>query len=203
MNKEELAKVLALHQKWLNDEKDGVRADLSGAFLYGADLSGANLSGADLSRANLSRANLSSADLSRADLSRADLSRANLYGANLSGQPEEVINRLRQKFSIVSDGDLIGYKKINNHIIKLLIPKEAKRVNALSSRKCRAEYVKILSITNMDTNEEVKEVIGGHDRNFKYTVGKVIKPDSYDDSCLVECTNGIHFFISRIEAEEY
>ena len=78
MSKEELAKIIAEHAKWVRGD-GGARADL-----YGADLHGANLYGADLSRANLSSANLSSADLSRADLSRADLSRANLSRANLS-----------------------------------------------------------------------------------------------------------------------
>ena len=88
--KEELQEVLRLHKLWLNDDENGVRANLSGANLSGANLSGANLSGANLSRADLSgaylsRANLSGANLSRADLSGAYLSGANLSGANLSG----------------------------------------------------------------------------------------------------------------------
>jgi uncharacterized protein YjbI with pentapeptide repeats len=97
---EELRTILDAHAKWLRGDKDGTRANLSGAnlsraYLFGANLSraylfGANLSGADLSGANLSGANLSGADLSRAylsgaDLSGADLSRANLSRANLSG----------------------------------------------------------------------------------------------------------------------
>jgi len=95
----DLNKILDLHKKWLDNNPDGVRADLRGADLSRAnlsranliganlrwaDLSRANLIGANLSRANLSRANLSGANLSRADLSRANLSRANLSGANLS-----------------------------------------------------------------------------------------------------------------------
>ena len=97
---DELAEILNRHRAWLREEKDGRRADLSGANLRGADLSdanlrganlrGANLSGAylrgaDLSGADLSGAYLRGADLSGADLSRADLSGANLSGANLSG----------------------------------------------------------------------------------------------------------------------
>jgi hypothetical protein len=102
---EELAEVLRLHQLWMVNEEDGVRAYLSGAYLSGADLSGADLSGADLyganlfgadlsganlygaylSGANLYGADLSGADLSGADLSGADLYWANLYGADLSG----------------------------------------------------------------------------------------------------------------------
>ena len=73
MKAEELKKVLELHKKWINDETDGIRANLS----Y-ANLSHANLSGADLSYADLSYA-----DLRGANLSEADLIGANLIGANL------------------------------------------------------------------------------------------------------------------------
>ena len=90
---------LVLHEKWLNDEKGGVRmtfvkfdfsdidfgesADLSGAYLMRANLSGANLTRADLTGADLSGANLSGADLTRADLTGADLTGADLRSANL------------------------------------------------------------------------------------------------------------------------
>ena len=43
MTKEELALILDKHKKWLNDDPDGERANLSGADLRGADLSGANI----------------------------------------------------------------------------------------------------------------------------------------------------------------
>lgn len=80
MNAKDLAETLKLHKQWLDDEDEGIRADLRRA-----NLRGANLSEADLRRANLRRADLSEADLSRANLSRADLSGANLRGADLSG----------------------------------------------------------------------------------------------------------------------
>lgn len=48
MNRETLNEILEKHKKWLNNEQDGKRANLSGADLSGADLSGANLSGANL-----------------------------------------------------------------------------------------------------------------------------------------------------------
>ena len=72
MNSEELEKVLELHKKWLNGEKDGAVANLSVANLSGADLSGADLRNADLSEANLSGADLSGADLRNADLREAN-----------------------------------------------------------------------------------------------------------------------------------
>lgn len=39
MNKQELKGTLDSHSKWLQSEKDGMRADLKGAYLEGANLS--------------------------------------------------------------------------------------------------------------------------------------------------------------------
>ena len=85
MSREELNEILELHKKWIEGDKIGKRANLSGANLSDANLSGANLRRADLSDANLSGTNLSDADLSDAYLRRADLSGANLSDANLRG----------------------------------------------------------------------------------------------------------------------
>ena len=78
VSQEELAKILEKHKKWLDDDPDGERADLSDA----------DLSDADLSDANLSRADLSLADLSVADLSWAeiDYSSLPLWCGSLSAQ---------------------------------------------------------------------------------------------------------------------
>jgi len=67
MTQQELDAVLELHDKWLQGEESGKKAELSGR-----NLSGLNLH-TDLSRANLRDANLRDADLRDADLSRADL----------------------------------------------------------------------------------------------------------------------------------
>ena len=71
MNVKDLAKTLKLHKQWLDDEDEGIRANLSAANLSEANLRGANLSGADLSEANLSEADLRGADLSEANIDYA------------------------------------------------------------------------------------------------------------------------------------
>lgn len=38
MKQSELDKILKLHKKWINDEEDGVKADLTGVNLSGASL---------------------------------------------------------------------------------------------------------------------------------------------------------------------
>ena len=90
MEKNQLKNVLELHQKWINKEPGGDRANLRdanlrGANLWGADLWDANLRGANLWGADLWDANLWGADLWGANLRRADLQGANLRDANLWG----------------------------------------------------------------------------------------------------------------------
>ena len=81
----ELKTILEKHQKWLDGEPYGKRANLERANLTGANLEGANLTGANLKYANLERANLKYANLKYANLKYANLEGANLEGANMEG----------------------------------------------------------------------------------------------------------------------
>jgi hypothetical protein len=191
-------------------------ADLSGADLSGADLSGANLSGADLSGANLFRAYLSGADLSGANLSGADLSGVNLFrtdlsGANLSGANLSGANLFRTDLSgalnsdltiaqtriLPDEGAVIGWKKCRDDVIvKLLIPEGAKRSHAFG-RKCRAEWVEVLEVFGAEVGVSL------HDGVTEYRKGEIVRPDSFSENWQDECAPGIHFFITRIEAENY
>ena len=132
-----------------------------------------------------------SADLRYANLSSADLRSADLRSA-LNSEYSIAVTR------IVSDGDIIGWKKCRDGIlVKLLIPKEAKRNNA-TGRKCRAEYADILEIFG------ATQAVSQHDKSVIYEVGKRVMPTTpYDEDFLNECSSGIHFFITRLEAENY
>jgi uncharacterized protein YjbI with pentapeptide repeats len=85
ISRKELQEILRLHSLWLNDDPDGLIADLRGANLSGVDLQDADLRGANLSGANLLGADLRDADLRDADLCRADLLGADLRDADLRG----------------------------------------------------------------------------------------------------------------------
>ena len=178
-------------------------ADLSGADLSGANLSGANLSGANLSRADLSRADLSRADLSGANLSGANLSRADLFWSNLSGANLSRANLSRAKnlsesvaatLRILPDeGDVIGFKKLSGGTIcKLRIPANARRSNA-TSRKCRAEFADVIEGSG----------VSSHDEKTEYKPGTRVVCHSWCEDRWQECAGGIHFFITRKEAEDY
>jgi hypothetical protein len=178
----EWREILEKHAAWLYGT-GGERANLSGADLSGADLSGANLSGADLSRANLFRADLSEANLFRADLSEAKNS-------------ELAIALTR----ILPEGAIVGWKKCaGGAIVKLLVPAEARRSHAFG-RKCRAEYVDVLEVIG---GKDGVAYTSAHGPKTEYQVGQRVTADSWDEDWKNECSHGIHFLISRIEAENY
>ena len=177
-------------------------ADLGGAYLGGAYLGGANLGGADLWRADLSGANLRGADLRRADLRGANLGGANLGDADLRGA------QYNEKTSFLAlvcpeEGDFIAWKRVNNIIVKLSIPAEAKRSSA-TTRKCRCEYAKVLELQNLDgTPYKDDKVVNDNYVETIYKVGEIVHPDSWDDNRWNECSHGIHFFITRDEAVRF
>ena len=192
-----LNKVLELHKKWLNNEEGGIKANLHEANLSGANLYEANLYEADLRRANLKWADLYGANLKGANLKGADLRRANLNGAVGLGQQV-----------VAGEGVLIGYKKAQVQgkqiVLKLVIPKSARRVNAIGSRKCRCDKAKVLAAFNLDgTPTEESVFYSEHNSAFTYTLGSEVTEPNYDPSDRIECAQGIHFFITFSEAKEY
>ena len=133
--------------------------------------------------------------LEKAVASRANLSGANLSGANLSGaeNAELVIAQTR----ILPDGDLIGWKKCKDGVIvKLAIPAAARRSHAFG-RKCRAEFADVLEVIDGSVG------VSSHDKKTEYRVGCRVTADRFDDNWQEECAGGIHFFITRVEAENY
>jgi hypothetical protein len=162
----------------------------SGVSLIKANLSNANLIGADLYRVNLIDANLTNANLDGANLTDANLDGANLTNANS-------VDLAIAKTRILPDGDLIGWKKCRGGVIvKLRIPADAKRCNAFG-RKCRAEFADVLEVIGAEVG------ISQHDGKTEYRVGERVVPDRFDDDWRKECAPGIHFFITRAEAEAY
>jgi hypothetical protein len=165
--------------------------------------SGAYLGGADLRGADLRSANLFGAYLGCANLGGADLRSANLSGADLVGaiNADYAIACTR----ILPEGDLIGWKNAKGTIIKLRIPAESKRSHAFG-RKCRAEFV--IDMGHWDKNgnalpAEHECYTSAHGPKTKYRSGEKIVADSWDVDFTNECSHGIHFFITRLEAENW
>ena len=173
-------------------------ADLRGVDLYGADLRDAYICGADLRGADLRGADLRGAYLRDADLCGAYLRDADLRGADLCGAKDIPFFPL----SCPSDGEFIGWKKVSNKLIRLLIPSDAKRSSS-TSNKCRCDKAKVLEITDLDGSNPITSVINNNYIKTQYVVGEMVFPDSFDENRWNECSHGIHFFINKQEAINY
>ena len=159
------------------------KANIRGADLWGANLRGADFWGADLWRANLREANLRGADLREANLRGANLWEADLREAKL---PD---------FQICpEEGSFIAWKKLDTGICKLLIPEDAKRTSCLINRKCRASHAK-----DLEGNGRSKTV----NSKLEYREGNMVYADKFCDDIRLDCSHGIHFFMTRKEAEEW
>ena len=129
----------------------------------------------------------------------ADLRGANLYEADLRGAE----NVPFIPYSCPDFGSFIGYKKANGYIVELEILADARRCSA-TSRKCRCDKAKVLSIQNADgTIADIKQVASDYNKDFIYTVGEIVEEPNFDGDRWNECSTGIHFFINRQEAVGY
>ena len=181
------------HEIIFEDDSNTMKDCVINAILNGADLRCADLRDADLRGADLRDADLCGAYLCDAYLHGADL-----HGADLCGAKDIPFFPL----SCPSDGEFIGWKKVSNKLIRLLIPSDAKRSSS-TSNKCRCDKAKVLEITDLDGSNPITSVINKNYVETQYVVGEMVFPDSFDEKRWNECSHGIHFFINKQEAINY
>ncbi len=131
-------------------------------------------------------ANLSGAILRGTKLSNTKLSEATVFLALQC--PEK--------------GSFVAFKKADEYIIELEILADAKRSSA-TSRKCRCNKAKVISITSVDETEEIEHIPSDYNNNFIYRVGEIVEVTDFEEDRWKECAAGIHFFITRDEAVNY
>ena len=181
-----------------------ISADMRGADIRNANMRSINLCKANMSYANMRNANLRDANMSYANMIDtniiganmcganmidADMRGANLHGANMRGA-----DKLRKGIKLSEP--IIGWKKCkNNVLVKLEIPRGA-IVFSINNSKCRTDEAKVLEIIGAD------RAYSKH-KFFSYYVGDVIEVFNFNCEYNVECAEGIHFFRTREEAENY
>ena len=201
ITKKELKTILVQHMLWLDsNEKRGECADLSGADLTYTDLTGVRLFGANLTDADLTGANLTDASLFDANLTGANLTCANLTSANLTfaDLTNTILDDKEQcRKGIVLTEPMTGYKKSGEgKIITLEIPIGAK-IFSINKYKRRTNKCKVIDM------QGETELCSIYYADFKYHVGDEIEITNFDKNYNVECGEGIHFFLTREEAENY
>ena len=108
------------------------------------------------------------------------------------------------------EGAFVAFKKVwcpsldELVIAKLLIPAKAKRSSAGGS-KCRASCAKTIAFYEIGGKRLGRGIVcvSTWDHRTEYKVGAVTNPNGFDPNRWNECSNGIHFFVNRTEAEQY
>lgn len=185
-----------------------ISANMYSANLRGAELSHAHLNAANLRYANLRGANLYNACLIDADMSQTDVTGAYLTHAELHNtKGSELI--MAQTRILPDTGAFTGWKKAYTIdglpvIVKLRIPQDAQRSNS-SGRKCRASKARVMALQDIEGHNlpQGAKAYSTHDPTFVYKVGETVEARHFNTNRWVECTTGIHFFITRTEAVNY
>ncbi len=95
---------------------------------------------------------------------------------------------------------IIVFKKLQDNLIAELVLSKGQIFQSEKHGKCRTDRGTVLSITDAD-GKKYLEGHSTHDHTFVYTVGAVVSAP-YDKE-VKECSTGIHFFLTREEAERY
>lgn len=204
------------------------KVDMSNTYFYSSNLEGTffaetNLTGAvfrDCSMAhchffktNLERTQFINCNLMYSIFGRSILKETWFNGSNLSQADlsmASVMEDIKANEGTMGywpvapvEGAFIGYKKLHNEsIAKLLIPEDASRSSA-TTRKCRASKAMVLEIWDKE-GSPIKSERSRRESGFIYRVGETVEPvRPFNTNRWDECSSGIHFFISKEEAQCY
>ena len=166
------------------------------ADLYSTNVDYAKFTGASLKYARLKYADwIYYADFTNADVTGVDFSDCDLNEESFAGAIG-----FHPYMRCPEEGPFIAWKKCrDDHIVKLLIPADAMRTGA-SRYDCRASKARVLAIWNQD-NEPCEEAVSCADEDFVYRKGETAYPEEAFDDRLLTDGSGIHFFLTRTEAE--
>lgn len=177
-------------------------ADLSGAVIENALLDGCSMKGSIFRNTNMKTASMRYCDMTDCDIRGANLFGAVLEHARLDGI---ISDESTQWFRMhcPENGPILGYKKcVNDRLVQLLIPADAKRTSA-TLPSCRCSRAKVLTIKSFDSTEEFEEAWSLVDENFVYHKGQWVEVKDFNEDRWMDSTTGIHFWMSREEAIAY
>lgn len=163
--------------------------------------------GCSLHGVNFKNANLKTASFRYCDLRESNIEGANLFGAVLEfAKLDGIISNEDTKWFRLhcpETGAFLGYKKcVNDRMVQLLVPADAKRTSA-TLPSCRCNKAKVLTIKSFDFKENFDEAWSLVDENFVYKRGQWVEVKDFNENRWQDSTTGIHFWMTRKEAENY
>ncbi len=178
------------------------RANFENSSVENVLFDGTNLHGANFRNANMRMASFRYCDLGECNICGADLYASVLENTKLEGV---ISDDKTQWFRMhcPEKGAFLGYKKcVNDRLVQLLIPADAKRTSA-TMNCCRCDKAKVLTIKSFDSTESFEEAWSLVDENFVYKVGGWAIAENFNPDRWFDSTGGIHFWLTREEAKAY
>lgn len=184
-----------------------INVNLKGVNFTNSNLENSLLDDCNLEEVKFVNANLQNASMRRANLRSSNISGANLYASILEdAQLENIIYNENTKFFQLycpEKGAFFAYKKaLNNRLIKLLIPGDAKRVSA-TRNCCRCDKAKVLEISDFENKKYYDEAWSTVAEDFCYKLGEWVYAENFNEDRWYDSTGGIHFWMTREEAKKY
>ncbi|MGN1166198.1 MAG: pentapeptide repeat-containing protein [Lachnospiraceae bacterium] len=163
--------------------------------------------GCPLRNVNFKNAIMRTASFRYCDMRECNIEDANLFGAVLEHANLEgiVSNEGTQWFRLrcPETGAFLAYKKcVNDRMVQLLVPADAKRTSA-TLPSCRCNKAKVLTIKSFDYKENFEEAWSLVDENFVYKKGEWVEVKDFNEDRWMDSTTGIHFWMTRKEAQDY
>lgn len=178
------------------------QVDFSGASLENTLLDGCSMRGANYQNANLRTASMRECDMTGCNICGANLFCAVLEHARLDGVISDE-NTQWFRLHCPESGPFVAYKKcLNDRIVQLLVPADAKRTSA-TGKTCRCSSAKVLAIKNFDETISYEEAWSTVDDNFVYRKGEWVEVKDFNEDRWMDSTTGIHFWMNRDEAIAY
>lgn len=189
------------------DRSAFVNVIFEGADFSFSSMENALFDGCAFRNVNFQNANMRGASFRYCDMRGSSVKGANLYAAvleyaKLDDVKEDAYTRWF-RMHCPSEGAFLGYKKcVNDRIVRLLVPEDAKRTSATMS-SCRCSKAKVLSIESFDGREQFEEAWSLVDENFVYRKGEWVEVPDFNEDRFIDSTTGIHFWMKREEAMGY
>ncbi len=180
---------------------------LNGVNFENSTVENALFDGCPMRGASFKNAKMVTASFRYCDMRECNIEGANLYGAVLEfARLDGIISNDDTKWFRLhcpETGAFLAYKKcVNDRMVQLLVPADAKRTSA-TLPSCRCNKAKVLTIKSFDFKENFDEAWSLVDENFVYKKGEWVEVKDFNENRWQDSTTGIHFWLTRAEAEAY
>ncbi len=180
---------------------------LNGVNFENSIVENALFDGCPMKGANFKNARMVTASFRYCDMRECNIEGADLFGAVLEfAKLDGIISNDDTKWFRLhcpETGAFLAYKKcVNDRMVQLLVPADAKRTSA-TLRSCRCNKAKVLTIKSFDFKENFDEAWSLVDENFVYKRGEWVEVKDFNEDRWQDSTTGIHFWMTRAEAEAY